>query len=189
MIPVRRAFRGLFRRGSAINGKLPFSCRFDRCRRERRREHARYHSSLAPSSLGDYPLCSSVSSDQTWESESKEDLRFNLSPFPFESLSLRPRFFEETPSRSPRGLRPEVMTRVVSSIGINLDTEDSKVVTQKFGSTRNSIVTRWPATVVTTLCVNSRSSSFPLSPLILHRPIQHQGQALSRLVTPSYIRP
>lgn len=66
----------------------------DRCRGERRREHARHYGSLAPSSLGDY-LCSS---DQTLESESKEKLRFlnfflhfpwTLCPFDLGCLSFR----------------------------------------------------------------------------------------------------
>lgn len=169
----------------------------DRCRGERRREHARHYGSLAPSSLGDY-LCSS---DQTWESESKEKLRFLnfFLHFPWTLfMSLRPRLFvvsRRHPSRlldhgnRPRGLRPEGNEEGGLLHWNKSYTKDSGVVTQKFDSARNSIVTSWP--VVTSLCVKSRSSSFPLSPLILHRPIRHQdpNQPLSRLVTPSYIRP
>lgn len=121
-----------------------------------------------------------------------------LSSFPLDSLSLRPRLFvvsRRHPSRlldhgnRPRGLRPEGNEEGGLLHWNKSYTKDSGVVTQKFDSARNSIVTSWP--VVTSLCVKSRSSSFPLSPLILHRPIRHQdpNQPLSRLVTPSYIRP
>lgn len=108
-------------------------------------------------------------------------------------MSLRSRLFvvsRRHPSRlldhgnRPRGLRPEGNEEGGLLHWNKSYTKDSGVVTQKFDSARNSIVTSWP--VVTSLCVKSRSSSFPLSPLIRH---QDPNQPLSRLVTPSYIRP
>lgn len=131
----------------------------DRCRGERRREHARHYGSLAPSSLGDY-LCSS---DQTWES--KEKLRFLnfFLHFPWTLfMSLRPRLFvvsRRHPSRlldhgnRPRGLRPEGNEEGGLLHWNKSYTKDSGVVRQKFDSARNSIVTSWP--VVTSLCVKS----------------------------------